>query len=146
MNATADDPIIALARAIKPAHWKLWDALQDLERTTDYIAPSDALDMLTRPSESFAIKITNMSSDSPINFHFGAGHNVHYTPTPGEDTIEQIARLLAPEDWSIYDRLHSWGRKTGNVTPDHLLSLLTKESLDRAAHYHQLAVSLNTTH
>lgn len=145
MNATTDAQIITLARAIAPTHWELWDALQELEKTTDFIAPNDAIEMLTRPSKGLAIKITNMSSSNPTNFLVGGGHNVHYTHTPGESTVEQIARLLSPNDWFIYDRLHLWGVKTGNVTPDHLLSLLTKESLDSAAHYYQLAMELKPT-
>lgn len=143
MNATTD-PVVILARAIKPTHWKLWDSLQELEKTTDYIAPNDVLDMLTRPSKSTAIKVINMSGEAPTNFLIGNGHNFSYVHSPEESPVEQIARLLAPEDWSIYDRLRLWGSRTGNLTPDHLLAMLTRDSLERATHYYELAVSLNS--
>lgn len=145
MTTPSEDRIIELARHIAPTRWRVYDALRELETASEYIAPSDALDLLTRASKSTAIHTMNISGDNPTNFSTGSGHNTHYQNTLGENPIEQIARLLDPEEWNIYDRLDAWGRKTGNITPEWILSLLTARSMDRATSYYSLAVAINTS-
>lgn len=145
MRTASEDKIEQLARQIAPTRWRVHDALLDLESRSSYIAPSDALDLLTRTSRSVAIHTLNISSGNSTDFSTGSGHNVHYRHTPGEDAVEQIARLLEPEEWNIHDRLVGWGNRTGDITPEWILALLTSPSMDRAARYHRHAVSLSAT-
>lgn len=143
MIVADEDPIIELARHIAPNRWRVYDALLDLEETSDYIAPSDVLELLTRPSKSLAIHTMNISGDNPTSFSAGSGRTIHYQNTLGENPVEQIARLLDPDEWNIHDRLNNWGRTSGNTTPEWILNLLTAQSMDRATHYYNLAVAIN---